>query len=171
MSLLSALRIALDALFLNKGRSLLTSLGIVIGIAAVIALVSAGEGARAKLDERLESVGKNLIVIKPTGRSQQGMVTDYAPLTHDDAEAIRRQVRPLLVGVAESQITKRLVAVGTASTTTDIVGVQPDLRRVRQWQLRCGRFISEADLSAEAPVCLLGETVRQRLFPHDPSPL
>src|SRR3954454_21738520 len=129
MSLLSSLRIALDALLVNKGRSLLTSLGIVIGIAAVIALVSAGEGARAKLDERLESVGKNLIVIKPTGRSQQGMATDYSPLTHDDAEASRRQVAPLLVGVAESQITKGLVATSGPSTTPDTISMSPEARR------------------------------------------
>src|SRR5438874_4026063 len=122
MSLLSSLRIALDALLLNKGRTVLTSLGIVIGIAAVIALVSAGEGARFKLDDRLESLGKNLIVIKPGGRSSQGMVVDYTPLTHADAEAIRRQVRPLLVGVAESQLTQRVVATGTASTATMVTG-------------------------------------------------
>ena len=64
MSLFSAMRVALEALLVNKGRSTLTSLGIVIGISAVIAMVSAGSGARQKLEERLETVGKNLILVR-----------------------------------------------------------------------------------------------------------
>src|SRR5438270_12746325 len=100
MSFLSAIRVALSALLVNKGRSILTSLGIVIGISAVIAMVSAGSGARYKLDERLESVGKNLILIKPGSRTQQGIIADSAPLTGDDAAAVRKQVGPLLTGVA-----------------------------------------------------------------------
>src|SRR5207302_1454315 len=103
MSFLSAIRVALSALLVNKGRSILTSLGIVIGISAVIAMVSAGSGARYKLDERLESVGKNLILIRPGARTQQGIVADSVPLTSEDADAIRKRVAPLLLGVAESQ--------------------------------------------------------------------
>ena len=80
MSFLSAIRVALAALLVNKGRSALTSLGIVIGISAVIAMVSAGSGARRKLDDRLESVGKNLILIKSGSRTAQGTVSDFAPL-------------------------------------------------------------------------------------------
>src|SRR5205085_7310234 len=101
-------------------------------------LVSAGEGARSKLDERLESVGKNLIVVRPGARSQQGMVADYAPLTRADADAIRRQVRPLLVGVAETQISQRVAAAGPANAGTSVVGVTPDLAPVRQWRVRAG---------------------------------
>src|SRR5579859_4800380 len=107
MSFLSAIRVALAALLVNKGRSILTSLGIVIGISAVIAMVSAGDGARYKLDERLDTVGKNLILIQPGGRSEQGIVTDSVPLTGEDAAAIRKQVGHLLSGVAESQMTGR----------------------------------------------------------------
>src|SRR5262249_59422659 len=98
MSFLSAIRVALAALLVNKGRSALTSLGIVIGISAVIALVSAGNGARRKLDDRLESVGKNLILVRAGARNQQGIVADYVPLTNSDREAIRKVVGPLLVG-------------------------------------------------------------------------
>jgi putative ABC transport system permease protein len=102
MSFLSAIRVALNALMVNKGRSMLTSLGIVIGISAVIAMVSAGSGARYKLDDRLESVGKNLILIRPGSRTQQGIQVDFTPLKSEDAAAIRKQVGPLLIGVAES---------------------------------------------------------------------
>src|SRR5947209_13548827 len=107
MSLLAALRVALAALLVNKGRSSLTSLGIVIGVGAVIAMVSAGGGARRKLDERLESVGKNLILIRPGARTASGAVADTAPLKQEDVEAIRKEVGPLLLGVAPSQVTPR----------------------------------------------------------------
>ena len=90
MGFFSALRVALSALLVNKGRSALTSLGIVIGIGAVIAMVSAGGGARRKLDERLESVGKNLILIRPGARTASGTVADTAPLKQEDVEAIRK---------------------------------------------------------------------------------
>ena len=100
MSFLSAIRVALGALLVNKGRSILTSLGIVIGISAVIAMVSAGSGARYKLDDRLDSVGKNLILIKAGSRTQQGIVSDYTPLKTEDAAAIRKQLGSMVVGVA-----------------------------------------------------------------------
>src|SRR2546430_4992738 len=107
MSFLSAIRVALAALLVNKGRSVLTSLGIVIGISAVIAMVSAGTGFRAFLDDRLESVGKNLIIIRPGQRTMAGNVSDFTPLRNDDAVAIRKQVGSLLIGVAASEITPR----------------------------------------------------------------
>src|SRR5262249_47194645 len=84
MSLTAAIRLALAALLVHKGRSALTSLGIIIGIAAVIALVSAGDGAWAKLDERLVSAGKNLIVIRP-GARRGDVVADLRPLSSRDA--------------------------------------------------------------------------------------
>src|SRR5207248_10471208 len=99
MSFFSALRLALATLLVNKFRSALTGLGIVIGVSAIVALVSAGDGARTKLDDRLESAGKNLIIIRPGGRTSSGMVADFQPLTDADVAAIRRDVGSLLVGV------------------------------------------------------------------------
>src|SRR5205823_9322337 len=139
MSFFSAIRVALAALLVNKGRSILTSLGIVIGISAVISMVSAGDGARYKLDERLETVGKNLILIQPGGRTQQGMMADFVPLTRQDAAAIRKQVGPLLVGVAESQMTIRLASTRSANHATALVGSVPDLQQIRTWKLQFGR--------------------------------
>src|SRR3984893_16113775 len=118
MSFLSAIGVALGALLVNKGRSILTSLGIVIGISAVIAMVSAGAGARRKLDERLERVGKNLILIRAGARTHSGALADLAPLSSADAAAIRKQVGSLLVGVSESQLTQRPVVGRSASWTT-----------------------------------------------------
>jgi putative ABC transport system permease protein len=171
MSLFAAIRVALAALLVNKGRSALTSLGIVIGISAVIAMVSAGSGARSKLDERLDSVGKNLILIRPGGRTQQGTIADFVPLSSDDAAAIRKQVGPLLVGVAESQMTQRLASTPTGNWPTAIVGSVPDLQRIRNWQVQYGRFYTEDDVKKLATVCLLGQTVRRKLFPDTPNPV
>src|SRR5262245_7525265 len=171
MNPFSSLRVALDALLVNKGRTCLTSLGIVIGIMAVIALVAAGDGARAKLDERLGSLGKNLIIIRPGARTQQGMVADFTPLTRADADVIRKQVRHLLVGVAETHQILRIVSTPTANASTSVCGTVPELQSVRTWTVRVGRFITDEDVRKQAPVCVLGETVRRKLFPRMEDPI
>jgi putative ABC transport system permease protein len=171
MSFFSAIRVALSALLVNKGRSMLTSLGIVIGISAVIAMVSAGSGARYKLDDRLESVGKNLILIKAGSRTQQGIVADYNPLKSEDAAAIRKQLGPMLVGVAESQFTQRIVSTANVNHGTLIVGSVPDLKRIRNWKLAYGQFYTDDDVKRLAPVCMLGQTARKKLFPDRPDPI
>lgn len=171
MSFFSAIRVALSALLVNKGRSFLTSLGIVIGIGAVIAMVSAGSSARYTLEDRLDSLGKNLILIRPGSRSAQGFTQDFEPLTRDDAEAIRKRVDNLLTGVAESQITYRLISSGTGFHGTQIVGSVPALEKVRNWKVAMGRFYSEEDVKKAARVCLIGHTVRQRLFPEPTDPI
>ncbi len=171
MSFLSAIGVALDALLVNRGRSALTSLGIVIGIAAVIAMVAAGGGARQKLDERLETVGKNLILIRAGARNQQGIVSDFVPLSRDDAEAIRKEVGPLLVGAAALQTAQRLAQTRTGKWPTSIVGSTPDIQFIRNWQIPLGHFYTDDDVKKMAPVCLIGQTVRRRLFPDKPNPL
>src|SRR5262249_4861599 len=141
MSFLSAIRVALAALLVNKGRSILTSLGIVIGISAVIAMVAAGGGARRKLDDRLDSIGKNLILVRPGARNQQGIVADYVPLNVEDVDAIRKEVGPLLVGAAPTQVlTKRLATTRTGNWPTDVVGSTPEIQHVRNWKVFLGRF-------------------------------
>jgi putative ABC transport system permease protein len=158
------------ALLVNKGRSALTSLGIVIGISAVIAMVAAGEGARYWLDKSLESVGKNLIVIRAGAHTSSGAVADYALLSSDDAAAIRKQVGSFLVGVIEVQLTQQMASTRTANWPTLITGSTPEMRTVRNWQVQ-GRFYTEDEVKKAAPVCLLGQTVRRKLFPDTPNPL
>src|SRR5581483_8679188 len=146
MGFFSAIRAALAALLVNKGRSGLTSLGIVIGISAVIAMVSAGDGARAKLDERLDSIGKNLILIRAGARNQQGLVADTTPLTSSDAEVIRKHVGHLLTGVAQVQFTQRVATTGTNNWGTGIVGCNPEVLEVRKWKIQYGRLIADEDV-------------------------
>src|SRR5262249_20065770 len=158
MSFLSAIRVALGALLVNKGRSILTSLGIVIGISAVIAMVAAGGGARRKLDERLDSIGKNLILVRPGARNQQGVVGDYVPLNIEDVEAIRKEVGAMLIGASPAQIlTKRLATTRTGNWPTDVVGSTPEIQQVRNWKVIHGRFYNEDDVKKAATVCLIGQ--------------
>src|SRR5579871_1538349 len=171
MSLASAFRLAVSILLTHRGRSALTSLGIVIGISAVVALVSAGDGARRKLDQRLESAGKNLIIIRPGARALSGAAVDYRPLTADDAEAIRKEVGSLLVGVVPWQVTQRPVSSGTINRPCTVVGSTPDFVRVCNWKLAHGRPFTEDDLKKSAPVCLLGQTVLRKLFPGRDNPV
>jgi putative ABC transport system permease protein len=171
MSIFAALRVALTALLVNKGRSTLTSLGIVIGVSAVIAMVSAGGSAREKLDERLENVGKNLILIRAGAQTQSGTLADLKPLATEDAAVIRKQLAHLLIGVAEVQITQRVASTRTQNHSTMIVGSSPDMKHVRRWHMEYGRFYDEDDLKKQAAVCMLGQTARKKLFPDQPNPV
>ena len=171
MRLLTTLRIALRALRVHKGRSFLTSLGIIIGIGSVIAMVSAGDGVQQKLDESMESVGKNLIVVRPGARSHSGVVTDTTALTRDDAALVRKQAAPFLTAVAEvaADAPPRRVARGDWSTLLN--GTLPDLQTVRAWKTTSGRFFTSEEMAEAADVCVIGQTVRSKLFPDDPNPL
>jgi len=167
MGFFAALRVAVSALFVNKGRSALTSLGIVIGISAVIAMVAAGNGAKEKLDERLESVGKSIILIRPGGRTSTGLMVQSTPLTREDAEAIRKdpQLKRQLIGAAESQTMQGQVTSGAGTFVTTISGIWPDMFLIRKWQVTVGRMFTKSDNRGAHAVCDLGETVAKKLFP------
>jgi putative ABC transport system permease protein len=172
MGLLAAVRVAFGALLVHKGRSVLTSLGIVIGIGAVIAMVSAGDGVQRKLDERMATVGRNLVLIRAGARTKTGAVADATFFTKDDAFAIRKQVGPLLNGLAEVQLTQREVATrSTHRPTTLLCGTTPDLAIVREWKLKGGRFVTAEDVVRADTVCVIGETIRKDLFPDDAMPV
>jgi putative ABC transport system permease protein len=171
MGFLTALRLALGALLVHKGRSTLTSLGIVIGTGAVIAMVSAAGGARAKLDERLDNVGKNLILIRPGSRTQHGTLADMKPLTNEDAAFVRKHLKGLVTGVAEVQVSMRLASTRIRNCPTMITGTAPDMKSVRGWVVEHGRFLTEEDQKKQAAVCVLGQTVREKLFPDNPNPV
>jgi putative ABC transport system permease protein len=177
MSLLAAIRVALDALLVNKGRSVLTSLGIVIGIMAVIAMVAAGAGAREKLDERLGSLGTNLILVRPGGQTSVGLNAQFKPLGNDDAEILREDpdLKRWLTGIAESQLQPTIVYYpggGTRRPTT-LTGGVPQVFAVRSWELAPGggRFYNDSDCKSAANVCVIGETIRQKLFLHKSNPI
>jgi putative ABC transport system permease protein len=171
MTIVSATLVALDALRAHKGRTALTSLGIVIGVGAVIALVAAGEGARHKLEERLDTIGRAMILVRAGARTHTATVADFVPLTAADADAIRKQAGVYLAGVAEVQITQRLATTREATAPVIVVGSTPDLKTIRRWEMASGRFYTEEDVRRRSAVCLLGQTVRKRLFPDTPDPI
>jgi putative ABC transport system permease protein len=171
MTCFSALRLALATLLVNKGRSALTGLGIVIGVSAIVALVAAGDGARTKLDDRLDSAGKNLLIVRPGGRTSSGMVADFQPLTEGDVAAIRREVGSLLVGVVPWQEADALVSSRGGRTPTAVVGTTPDFQRVCNWRVTSGRLFDADEARRAAAVCLLGQTVLRRLFPDRADPV
>jgi putative ABC transport system permease protein len=171
MNIITAFRIALNALVVHKGRSALTSLGIIIGTGAVISMVSAAGGARQKLDERLDNVGKTLIVIRAGSRTQNGTLADIKPLTNDEAALLRKHLRSRVTGIAEVQATIRPISTRTRNAVTMVVGTSPDMQKVRNWIVTHGRFINDEDLKKQAGVCVLGETVREKLFPDNPNPV
>src|SRR5207247_7172635 len=136
MNVFAALQLAMTALLVHKGRSGLTSLGIVIGTGAVIAMVSAAGGARQKLDERLDNVGKNLILVRAGARSTNGTLTDFKPITNEDAALLRRHFRGKVQGMAEVQASIRVVGTRTRSCSTMVCGTSPDMYGVRSWVVK-----------------------------------
>ncbi|MCI0681704.1 MAG: ABC transporter permease [Gemmataceae bacterium] len=171
MGILSAINMALAALLVHKGRTALTSLGIVIGTGAVIAMVSAAGGARQKLDERLDNVGKNLILVRAGARSSSGTLTDLKPITNEDANLLRRHLKNLVHGIVEVQAIVRVAATRTRSCATMICGTNSEMRRVRAWVVRHGRFITDEDLKKQANICVLCATAHDKLFPGMANPV
>jgi putative ABC transport system permease protein len=167
MGFFAALRVALAALVVNKGRSALTSLGIVIGISAVIAMVAAGTGAKEKLDERLDSVGKSIILVRPGGRTTTGIMVQGTPLTGEDAAALRADpmLKSLLIGAAESQANQAQVTTSAGSFVSTISGIWPDMFHIRNWKVSAGRLFDHSDNKAANMVCVIGETIAKKLFP------
>jgi putative ABC transport system permease protein len=172
MTLKSTLQLALAALVRNKVRSLLTMLGIVIGVAAVIVTVAIGVGARASVQQSIASLGSNLIVVQPGSVTQTGARTGFggaSTLTPDDGLAIAK-----LAGVAavSPQVSVRTqVVAGANNWQTTITGVAPTYTFIRSWPLSGGRFLNENEVASAAKVAVLGETVVGQLFPGGNSPL
>jgi len=163
---LASLQIALRALMVNKMRSALTMLGIIIGVSAVIAMVAVGSGAKARIAEQIASMGSNLLIVL-SGSSTSGgirMGSGTVPtLTTEDAKAILseipsvRYVAPTLSGVAQ-------VVYGNQNWSTSIMGTMPEMLDIREWAVASGRSFTQQDVDGTGKVCLLGMTVAENLF-------
>ncbi|MEK7682142.1 MAG: ABC transporter permease [Chloroflexota bacterium] len=174
MNILESLSIALQALGSNKLRSSLTVLGIVIGVAAVISLMSIGRGSQASVTSAVQAVGSNLLFVRSGAqtvagvRGQQGSVQT---LTLDDAEALADPITASAVAKVAPELTTgaRIVAQGQ-NVSTRVVGVTPDYVDVRSLSLAEGSFITDQNMQARSAVIVLGATVAQNLF-GDSSPI
>lgn len=166
ISIVSTLRIALRALWVNKMRSALTMLGIIIGVSAVIIMLAVGTGVRKKISEQISSIGSNLIIVVP-GSSTQGGIRmgggSQSSLTKDDADAILRECSAVSV-VAPMQNGAAQVVFGNQNWSTGILGTTPGILEVKDCGLTAGRNMTDQDIRNANKVCLLGQTVVDNLF-------
>lgn len=156
-----------SALSANKARSGLTMLGIIIGIASVIAMTAIGQGAQNSISSRIQSIGANLIMIMPGAERSFGGPSagrgGAQSLTLEDADAIESQVSNITGVVREVSSRKQVVAPGT-NTNTNIIGTEPSYLMVRNAAIDEGNFISDQNVASGAKVAVIGPTVRDDLF-------
>jgi putative ABC transport system permease protein len=171
MRFLQILRVAYRALGKNKMRSGLTMLGIIIGVAAVIAMVGIGQGAKQMVNDQISSLGENLLNIFP-GSQQSGGVRFGAgtqqTLTEEDATAIKASC-PAVEWVTPVVRAGAQVVAGNQNWATSVQGYSPDFPFIRSWTVSNGAFFTDQDVKGATKVCVLGQTVVSNLFPgQDP---
>lgn len=165
MSWFAAVQLALRALWRNKMRALLTALGVIIGVAAVIAMVAIGEGAQRRIAKELESMGSQNLSVRSGTVTRGGVRTGAGTtptLTLADAEALRDI--PGVVAVAPSVRTSAQVRYRGTNWGTTVEGVTPEALVVRNWALTDGEVFTARDVALASPVCLVGQTVARELF-------
>jgi len=169
MSYLDCFLAALRALRVNVLRSVLTTLGIIIGVGAVIIMVSVGAGARARVNDLIHSLGSNLIIIMP-GSSTSGGVRMGAgtrpTITEDDAVAIQNEISSVEVAAPSVRGIGQTV-MGNLNWSTVVYGVTPEYFVAREWEVASGRSFSRDEIKGAGKVVLLGDTVVQNLFPGE----
>ncbi|MGE5299509.1 MAG: ABC transporter permease [Acidobacteriota bacterium] len=166
INLPSTLRISFRALRVNKMRSALTMLGIIIGVSAVITMLAIGTGARQRIGEQMASIGSNLLMVLPGSTTSGGVrmgAGTQPTLSTGDAEAIQKEclsvmyVAPVLSGVAQ-------VIYGNQNWSTGITGTTTNMLYVRDWPLSAGRPFTDEEMRSASKVCLLGQTIVDNLF-------
>ena len=166
MNWVAALRSALRALGTNWLRSILTMLGIIIGVAAVITMIAIGGGAQQRIEEQMKNLGTNVMLVLPGAVTASGVrlgAQTGQTLTEEDARAIAADV-PEVQAVAPSLRTGAQVVAGNTNWSTTVMGTTPDYNEVREWPLAEGRSFDEVELAGSAKVAVIGLTVAQQLF-------
>jgi putative ABC transport system permease protein len=173
MNLLHTLRVALRALMRNKMRSFLTTLGMIIGVAAVIFSVAVGEGAKAKVEEAFASMGSNLLIVLPgsnTSGGARGGSGSQPTLTWDDMRAIQNELSTVkyIAPVLRSQ---SQVMSEDQNWSTSVQGTSPEYFAIRSWNIASGASIQQTDIESGAKVVVLGQTVVDKLFGASSDPV
>ena len=166
MSLLGTLRVAIRALLRNKMRSFLTTLGVIIGVGAVIAMVAIGEGAKAQIQATFDNMGTNMLVVRSGSNSTggaRGGAGSQPTLTWDDVQAIKDEVATVNL-VAPSQRTTTQILSDTSNWSTSVEGTTPEYFVIRNWRAASGSVLSDLDVDGGAKVAVLGATVADKLF-------
>ena len=165
-TLLQSLLIAMRALRVNKMRALLTMLGIIIGIAAVIAMVAIGSGASKMISDQIASIGSNLLLVIPGSVTSGGLRSGSGgtpTLTYDDAKAIKTEC-PSVANVAPTVRGSAQIVYGNQNWSTVVMGATPEMLSVRDWPVAAGRNISQSDVDGATKNCLIGQTIAENLF-------
>jgi putative ABC transport system permease protein len=167
-------KVAILAILRNKTRSLLTCIGIIVGIAAVIAVLAIGKGASTMMVKEISSMGNNLVMVWPDW-NRRGTVRAGAgagqTMTAGDAEAIQRELGHLVSSVSPAVNVSSQLVRQNRNWNVRVSGVSSDMPEIRNWQLQEGRFFEESEQREYARVCVIGATVRDRLFDPDEAPV
>ena len=168
MNIIETVRTSIKAILANRMRSSLTILGIIIGVAAVISLMSIGRGSQAAITANIESLGTNLLFIRSGATNIEGVRGSQGSLntlTLDDAEALAdSSLTPAIKAVAPQVQTFAQIIVGKQNTFTQVLGVTPEYESVRNFPVAEGRFISDTDVKNKSLVVVLGSDVAEALF-------
>jgi putative ABC transport system permease protein len=166
MNPLLTVRVAIRALLRNKMRSFLTMLGIIIGVAAVIAMVAIGEGAKAKVEQSFASMGSNLLIILSGSTASGGARGGFGSmptLTWDDLKAIRSEVPSVRYAAAQMRANAQIQA-EEQNWGTSVYGTSPEYFAIRSWSMAQGSAMTDSDVDSSAKVVFLGQTVVEKLF-------
>jgi len=173
MNPLLTFRIALRALLRNKLRSFLTTLGISIGVAAVIATVAIGEGAKAKVEQAFAALGTNLLIVIPgstTAGGSRGGFGSQLTLTWDDLRAIQSELPAIKIAAPVLRAVTQVLS-EDQNWTTQVQGTTPEYFEIRNWPVSSGVPLSQSDVEAGSKVAVLGQTVVKQLFGANADPV
>lgn len=162
------IKMAFEGMLSNKLRTFLTMLGIIIGVGAVIAMVSLGLGMQEKVKENISSMGSNLLIVMSGGRTANGQRIasgSGAHLTYDDAKAIEKNVDGIKYVAPGVQSSYQLVA-GNQNWNTQVQGMTPNIIDIRNYTIKTGRMYTEKELTSRDRVCVIGQTGADNLFPE-----
>jgi putative ABC transport system permease protein len=168
MNLVVIIRVAFRALVRNKMRAILTMLGIIIGVGAVIAMVSIGQGAQASVQAQIESIGTNLLFVSAGAQNVGGVRsgagdTGTNTLTVEDLEAVKREV-PSVAMVTPAVNTRSQLVSGNTNWNTSLQGVSEQYPEIRKWTVQSGNFFTDADVRTAGRVIVVGQTIADNLF-------
>ena len=173
MSIFATLVLALRAVLRNKMRSFLTTLGIIIGVAAVIAMMAIGAGAKAQVEAAFAAMGTNLLIVMPGTTTSGGSFGGFGSmptLTWDDLAAIRTEVPSVKAAAPQLRSTQSIVS-EELNWTTSVTGTTPEYFEIRSWSPTQGQLFTQSEVDAGAKVVILGQTVVERLFGRSANPI
>jgi putative ABC transport system permease protein len=163
---MDSIRAALGAIRVNIMRSVLTALGIIIGVAAVIIMIAVGAGAQSKVDNLIKSLGSNLVLVLPgttTSSGARGARGSRPTITEDDAIAIQNEIDSVQVAAPVVRGSGQIIY-GNQNWSTVITGVTPEFQTAKEWRMEKGRWFSNDEVKSATKVALIGETIVENMF-------